>query len=369
MTINAFDDLDLEEVMNKEDTPPPPASISSLGKRARHDDRSSSHSEHLSTREEEDDQRSESSRDGLAETSASIIAGSARELDFVRRYNRRKKVRLDSERAREAEQFVQDAHSTKLVKIYLQNQELLDQLRKIHTSAPPFEPSQALITNIRSFAAAVLVSPRLASYHGSATKTHVYTILKTTRFDLPPNIENIPSDWRKVKAEVGEQLIQVRAAIKKDLKKSMGEEPHTTPTDIFLLTQQIAARASVSMTVPLCSHVALMRRVYLKDSGPRFWCTLDEQLALIREKSKGDPVKLLRSFKAILEKDIEKYGDDNLTALDSLPEDDVVDDRQQQVVDAIDASAEIPADDGDDSDDEEEQQHPRQERSPGPTAR
>ncbi|KAJ6537596.1 hypothetical protein B0H10DRAFT_2245999 [Mycena sp. CBHHK59/15] len=61
-----------------------------------------------------------------------------------------------------------------------------------------------------------------------------------------------------------------------------------------------------TVTIELCARVALMRSVYLQESGPKFWDKLDSTLAEIRAQAQGKAKKITKAFRHILTKDQDK---------------------------------------------------------------
>lgn len=89
-----------------------------------------------------------------------------------------------------------------------------------------------LQTNIEKYAAAVLLSSKITVYKGdsatdilvvcflfcsssSTDSDGVQAIVKKFRFDIPPGLENIPSDWAKIISFCQLCLTQKRSKIKK----------------------------------------------------------------------------------------------------------------------------------------------------------
>ncbi|KAI0684054.1 hypothetical protein BC835DRAFT_1422633 [Cytidiella melzeri] len=284
--MTAFDCLSssLQDIIDRDDTPPP---AFLLGKRAAPDD-------------ETDDAEAE---DNNSNRSPSVQPANENLLLHARKYIARKK--LKTEAAKEVEKFMKDPHALKLFKIYTLGLELMASLSSIRAAAPEFRVSEDLQTNIKTFGYAVLLTPRLSSYRDDVPVD--ITLLKTLHLGLPDNIERIPADWAKVKKEVFHKLTQARSIVKKEIKKSLKGNP-TGHVDIFRLTQASASKGSITMTIPLCAQVALMRLVYEEDPSPTYWVTLDEHLASLREKTGGDEMKLARVFKSVLDNDRRAHG-------------------------------------------------------------
>ncbi|KAJ7663623.1 hypothetical protein B0H17DRAFT_1092583 [Mycena rosella] len=98
----------------------------------------------------------------------------------------------------------------------------------------------------------------------------------------------------------------------------------------------------------------LMRSVYLKYLGSKYWDQVDDRLATIRRQADGDAKKVTKAFRQVLATDREKHGIDNYKI-----EEETVEDFQQQVDDVIDAgiidvATSVPVDSNGNSDDDDE---------------
>ncbi|KAF7328585.1 hypothetical protein MVEN_02546600 [Mycena venus] len=217
------------------------------------------------------------------------------------------------------------------------------QIDKIITTTAPWQPSEDLLKNIDHSAAAVLLSSKIRTYKGTTPTNIVVEILKKYRFDLPAGIEHNPADFSKVIGAIQEALTQKRSKFKKliihSLKphdhKSVENAPKANQLNIFQLTTAFVDGTRCSVSVPVCARVALMRKVYLKEPGKRFWDAVDEDLVKIRKKADGDSKKIIRAFRHILEKDQEAHG---VTDYALRPEDETVDGYQQEIDEVIDAN-------------------------------
>jgi hypothetical protein len=110
-------------------------------------------------------------------------------------------------------------------------------------------------------------------------------ILKTQRFDMPPNIENTRADWQKVTSAVDYELVQARAKFKKEVShispvfcyylasvidtsqiaRSTASAKNNEPaildsdrTNIFDLTQKMISGTRCVINAGLCARVAMM---------------------------------------------------------------------------------------------------------------
>ncbi|KAF8140705.1 hypothetical protein K438DRAFT_1995771 [Mycena galopus ATCC 62051] len=204
---------------------------------------------------------------------------------------------------------------------------------------PPFTVSEDTETNIYFYAAAILLSTKLSAYKGSVAKNILLDILKVNRFDLPPNIERNPANYAKLIAVVQEALTQLRSKIKKALAASFKVKKEPAPSarehqNIFDLTTHLVQGTKCAVTPELCARVALMRQVYIEDSGPKFWDSLDADLRKIRNRAGGNARKLNKAFENVLATDRATHGVDNY----SIPTQ-TVDDVQREVDDTISAAA------------------------------
>ncbi|KAJ7321107.1 hypothetical protein DFH08DRAFT_713130 [Mycena albidolilacea] len=131
---------------------------------------------------------------------------------------------------------------------------------------------------------------------------------------MPAGLENIPADLEKVVEAVQDALTQRRSKIKKSIRGSLkpnkdgGYAPKEDHLNIFDLTQNIVKGTQCAVNVVLCAHIALMRKVYCKHPGVKFWDELDKRLAKIRAEAKGDMKQVTRAFRHILTEDQDTHG-------------------------------------------------------------
>ncbi|KAJ7241974.1 hypothetical protein C8J57DRAFT_1558087 [Mycena rebaudengoi] len=157
------------------------------------------------------------------------------------------------------------------------------------------QPSD-LETNIAKYVPAVLLSSKINVYKGDGPTDILLAILKKYRFDILPGLEHNQVDWAKVISAVQDALTQ-------NLKLHKGDTvyaPDSQHQNIFELTQALVKGSQCSVNVVLCARVALMRSVYLKHPGPKFWDKLDERLDKIRKEAKSDAKKITKAFRHIL---------------------------------------------------------------------
>ncbi|KAJ7659978.1 hypothetical protein B0H17DRAFT_1211677 [Mycena rosella] len=271
------------------------------------------------------------------ETPATIaVSGSATNQNFVASVNRfMAKKRLRGEQKAEVADWLNDLPTLREAKAFVQAFHLENLITKVIVSQPPWAVSSDLETNIYSYGASILLSTKLSAYKGSVPKQILYGILKKHRFDLPPGIEHNPANWRKVTHGVEEALTQLRAKFKKAIGGSLKEKtkdktffPNADRKDIYQLTQDIAQGTQCEVNILLCARVAFMRKSYIKDSTVGFWNTVDADLVKIRSKAGGDPKKVAKAFRHILQADRKEHGVDDYEIEDAV-------DTFQQDVDKI----------------------------------
>ncbi|KAJ7926659.1 hypothetical protein B0H13DRAFT_2313380 [Mycena leptocephala] len=246
--------------------------------------------------------------------------------------------RLRTEQIADTINSVNDPPAVQGAKMILCLHALHNRLDAFEASKPPFAVSHDTETNIYFYAAAVPLSTKLSAYKGSVAKDIILDLLKVNRFDLPPNIERNPADYAKLVAVVQEALTQLRSKIKKALAASFKVNKQPAPSarehqNIFDLATHLVQGTKCAVTPELCARVALMRQVYIEDSGPKFWDSLDADLRKIRNRAGGNARKL-KAFENVLSTDRATHGVDNY----SIPTE-AVDDVQREVDDTISAAA------------------------------
>ncbi|KAJ6480199.1 hypothetical protein C8R45DRAFT_1155076 [Mycena sanguinolenta] len=234
---------------------------------------------------------------------------------------------------------VNDSPTVQGAKMILGLHALHNRLDALETGKPSFAVSKDTETSISFFAAAILLATKLSAYKGSVAKNILLDILKVNRFDLPPNIERNPADYAKVVAVVQEALTQLRSKIKKALSASFKVNKQPAPSarehqNIFELTTHLVQGTKCAVTPELCARIALMRQVYIEDSGPKFWDSLDADLRKIRNRAGGNARKITKAFENILSTDCATHGVDDY----SIPTQ-ALDDVQREVDDTISAAA------------------------------
>ncbi|KAJ7441181.1 hypothetical protein B0H11DRAFT_2292471 [Mycena galericulata] len=271
-------------------------------------------------------------------TAAADPAPNPNTMSAIQRYAEKKRLRV--EQATEVNLLLHDAPAVRHAKLLANIFHVSNQIGAIVTAAPPFEVSPGLTKNIHNYAAAILLSSKISAYKGSVPTNILLNILKKHRFDLPPGIENNPADLAKLVAAIQEAFTQLRAKFKKALLASLKANkndkeiaPGPQHQNIFKLTLSFVDGTQCTVTVELCARVALMRQIFLQDSGPKYWDKLDASLAAIRAQAKGSAKKITKAFHHILTTDQELHGVKDY----ELNED--VDAFQQEVDDLIDAGA------------------------------
>ncbi|KAJ7648147.1 hypothetical protein B0H17DRAFT_1215692 [Mycena rosella] len=276
------------------------------------------------------------------ETPATItVSGSATNQNFKR---------LRGEQKAEVADWLNDPPTLREAKAFVQAFHLENLITKIIVSQPPWAVSSDLETNIYSYGASILLSTKLSAYKGSVPKQILYVCdisFPAPAAQLVPGnfeeasvrpssgIEHNPANWRKVTRGVEEALTQLRAKFKKAIGGSLKEKtkdktffPNADRKDIYQLTQDIAQGTQCEVNILLCACVAFMHKSYIKDSTVGFWNTVDADLVKIRAKAGGDPKKVAKAFRHILQADRKEHGVDDYEIEDAV-------DTFQQDVDKI----------------------------------
>ncbi|KAJ7824439.1 hypothetical protein B0H14DRAFT_3874864 [Mycena olivaceomarginata] len=221
-----------------------------------------------------------------------------------------------------------------------------NQIEKIVGSAPAYEVSADLLTNVKNLPRdPPPPPPHVRNFNPEfpldAATEILLALLKKYRFDIPPGLENIPAVWAKVVVVSQEALTQTRAKLKKLIRWSLviskNDTEYAPPEkqqNIFQLTSAICKGTQCSVDVVRCARVALMRRVFLKSPGTDFWDKLDKRLVKIRQQAEGDSVKLSRAFRQILTDDQNTHGVNDYKITEK-----VADEFQQQSSIAVEGDA------------------------------
>ncbi|KAF8066041.1 hypothetical protein FPV67DRAFT_1671007 [Lyophyllum atratum] len=223
------------------------------------------------------------------------------------------------------------------VEVFIAICALDNKLNKIVAAIPPFFVGPALLENIKSFAVAVLLSPKLSAYKGgNLARDHVIAIVKKSGRHLPPDFERDHHAQKELRGVVSYELTQVRSTMK---TKVMPVFTAMNASDSFI---QVAAALSdnqtifdlathavtgtqLRVTVTLAARLALLRKVMVDHKGATYWDKVDARLQLIRSTTGGDAKKIDKTFTTYLDADRKKYGiDDGYTLDDSNDMDDVL---------------------------------------------
>ncbi|KAF8148460.1 hypothetical protein B0H34DRAFT_737147 [Crassisporium funariophilum] len=216
------------------------------------------------------------------------------------------RAKLNPYQIEAVENFAKASSLARDVQLFIEICATGNKLDAIVTAAPPFTVSPGLLENIKSYATAVLLSPRLSAYEGSIPCGHVYAIILQQGVYIPVNLEHNAHAKRVVHSEIQEELTQARSRIKKVIKLSIHDSVEASDT-IYDLASCIVAHTQCKVTVPLCARLALLRKIYISSS--KYWDLVDERLLLIRNKAQKDEKKISRAFERILEADQATYGD------------------------------------------------------------
>ncbi|KAJ7868065.1 hypothetical protein B0H14DRAFT_3586705 [Mycena olivaceomarginata] len=253
---------------------------------------------------------------------ANIFAANSRNVvQMLQRLGESKRLRPDQ--ITDGINAVNDPPAVQGAKMILGLHALFNRLEAFEVGKAPFTGQRRYRVPTRA------PSPRIFSWISS----------KSIAFDLPSNIERNPADYAKLVAVVREALTQMRSKIKKGLAGSFKVNKELAPSarehqNIFELTTHLVHGTKCAVTPELCARVALMRQVYIEDSGPRFWDSLDADLRKIRNRAGGNPRKLNKAFENVLSTDRATHGVNDY----SIPSD-IVDEVQREVDDTISAAA------------------------------
>ncbi|KIM72307.1 hypothetical protein PILCRDRAFT_16257 [Piloderma croceum F 1598] len=218
------------------------------------------------------------------------------------------KKKLRPEQVTELDSFVGEMPLHHQIRLFAEMLSISNKLDKIVTATPEWTVSKGLQTNIDSYVVAVLLSSSLHAYKGETTTDHVLEILKKHRFDMPPGIENNCADWKKIVTAVQESFTARRATWKKTLKASVSAK-----TNIYDLAVSLTKKSNCTVTLELCTRVALMRAVIVsKGDSATYWDDVDNELVEIHKQAGSGADKkdrITRAFRALLRSDKETYGD------------------------------------------------------------
>ncbi|KAJ7477869.1 hypothetical protein B0H11DRAFT_2281267 [Mycena galericulata] len=234
----------------------------------------------------------------------------------------------------------------------------LEEVRRVVSSQPPWAPSKDFIVNVRALSFGTLLSTSARAYKGNVLNQSVLKIIYERRFDLPSNIATIPADKAKVSKVVSDQMSEARSAIKKDIGASVNYDPKKNPKpSLNDAAKHMGLKAladlvgrhlgdGFDLTPSFCARVALLRHVYMKDNGKKFWDNLEDDIEGLHVKAQdklktagnkpnADKIaaKVTKAFKGLLDKDRRTHGDTESNKTDGI--DSLVDgvDALQTVID------------------------------------
>ncbi|KAJ7854677.1 hypothetical protein B0H14DRAFT_3136485 [Mycena olivaceomarginata] len=265
--------------------------------------------------------RTRHERDG---TSSAVASDDERDEPTMGMRAFAKKQKLRGEQLTQVDTFLNDTPTVREGKLFALVLGLQNDVANIIVAAPAFSVSPELQTNIKSYALAVMLSPKLAQYRGDLPVQHVMNILKKHRFDMPPGIENNPADMQKIMAAVQYAFTQDRSSLKKRLKLLFSsvrvtrldatgtrvavDLPPGQHQNLFGLAQAFVEGTKCRITNALCGRIALMRDVYLQNSTSSFWVSLDEALAAMRTAAEGNDEACDAMFEDLINMDKTLHG-------------------------------------------------------------
>ncbi|KAJ7021702.1 hypothetical protein C8F04DRAFT_1273364 [Mycena alexandri] len=230
-------------------------------------------------------------------------------------HNHAKKQKLRPDQMIQVDTFMTDAQTIRETKLYIGMLGIQNDLQKIIASKPAYSVSVELKTNIQTYIAPVLLSPKLAAYKGSEPVQIVFNLIKKYRFDAPAGFENNPADAGKITTTIEDAFTQGRSKFKKLLfssvrivqDKKIIDLPADKHTSLFGLAQGFIKGSKCRINAGLCGRIALMRKIFLLYPGTNFWDKLDEHLALIRDScDNAEDIDI--TFEDLVETDKELHG-------------------------------------------------------------
>ncbi|KAJ7574825.1 hypothetical protein C8J56DRAFT_901758 [Mycena floridula] len=234
------------------------------------------------------------------------------------------KKRLWPDQQVELEAFVMDTPAIQNAKLFAAVMAMEGLLTKVVQAMPVFSVSEDLKKNIISISNGVLLSSHISAYKGKVALAHVMAMVFKHRYGLLPNIENNHADIEKIKSVATSPVLD--------------KSKHLT---IYQLTKSLVEDTKTPVMVALAAHVALMRHVYVADSTPSFWDSLNADLkdiqaaAFTTSLARKKPVThcVTKIFKRILDEDRKAHGE--ATDTENLEENPPSADSFQDDIDAI----------------------------------
>ncbi|PSR72984.1 hypothetical protein PHLCEN_2v11150 [Hermanssonia centrifuga] len=212
-----------------------------------------------------------------------------------------------------------------------------ESLKLINFSEMTHWSISALLTyKIELYTFTVIASPSLSSYvtDGYPTQLVMGVLERHPVWGYTKEVREDPLKKKIVLNKVMTRLTDRRAKIKGVIIESLGAihpldpSKNRQPRDILELCQDIAGLAGGSLdedkfkvTLQMCARVALFRSVLTttyahaiqtalakRQAVPSFWSTVDKSLDGIRARCNNNATLLSQGFKAILDKDLDTYG-------------------------------------------------------------
>ncbi|KAJ7165452.1 hypothetical protein C8R43DRAFT_1122174 [Mycena crocata] len=293
--------------------------------------------------------------DAASSTSGALpvaIRANGNHLQVISAYATRKRLR--PEQVTEVENFLSDPVPVQLAKLFVNQKATENALAKFQAAKPKFEINGDLKANLTRATNATLCSTHLTQYKGEAAKNDIQTMLMRHRWgNFVAGTEHDKAAMDTIQKFIGEALTQQRAAIKKEIVKSVLQpvvkpaaqakkksaaassagpslRPDSSHTTIYQLTKTIVQKLSggkaisIPITAALCGRVAMMRKWYVRmvednipseDKGKALWELVDQDLQRIRSMARKDTEdtteiakRVARAFVSILEKDRKRHG-------------------------------------------------------------
>ncbi|KAF6744823.1 hypothetical protein DFP72DRAFT_786009, partial [Ephemerocybe angulata] len=207
--------------------------------------------------------------------------------------------------SRDLEAFVVEDPDVRCVLMYAKLLAVEQKVSNITSTQGSYTVSKALMDNIKSVSYAVLLSPKLATYRGSAVWKRVVAVLKQLEVTLPSNFSTDRNVLNSISEAIINELTQARSKIKKAIGLTLKSKE-----SIYELASGLIQNTQCIVTVALCARLALLRRVLSEPqhSGQKYWKFVNERLEKFRLKADGAEDKLQILFATTLAQDRQTYG-------------------------------------------------------------
>ncbi|KAJ7348434.1 hypothetical protein DFH08DRAFT_959837 [Mycena albidolilacea] len=197
-----------------------------------------------------------------------------------------KKQKLRGEQLTQVDTFLNDTPTVREGKIFSLLLSLQNDVGNIIVAAPAFSVSPELQTNIKSYAIAVMLSPKLAQYRGDLPVQHVICRPNPIYLFASVRVSRVNEAGTRVTVDL----------------------PPGQHQNLFGLAQAFVDGTKCRITNALCGRIALMRDIYLQNSSASFWVSLDEALTLMRTAADGNDEACDAMFEDLIIMDKKLHG-------------------------------------------------------------